>query len=115
MSKKATPAKKPTKTAKKATASKSKAVKNGLKQVNLVEFEKALLKGKRGYVKKARSWKKTHVWWDDPKDPWFMHWAEDKRSGKNMIQEKIGLLTAKDMSRYYERWSREGYGFYLEA
>ena len=32
-----------------------------------------------------------------------------------MIQEKIGLLTAKDMPNYYEQWSRQGYQFYLEA
>ena len=115
MSKKTIQTKKATKTTKKSTAPKNKTTRNGLLQVDLIKFEEALLKGRRGYVKKVRSWKKIHIWWDDPKDPWFIHWAEDKRSGKNMIQEKIGLLTAKDMPNYYEQWSRQGYQFYLEA
>jgi hypothetical protein len=115
MSKKATPAKKPTKTAKKTTASKSKAVKNGLKQVTLDEFKEALLEGRRGYVKKPNSWKRYHLWWDDLSDIWFMNWAEDVRSGGKVKQEGIGFLNANSIEHSYDQWAREGYQFYLDA
>jgi len=115
MSKKATPAKKPTKAAKKTTASKSKAIKNDLKQVTLDEFEKALLEGKRGYVKKPKSWKRYHLWWDDLSDIWFMNLAEDVRRAGKVKQEGIGFLNANSIGQWYDQWVRKGYQFYLDA
>ena len=85
-----------------------------LKKVSREEFEEALLKGQRGYLKKSRSWKKTHLWWDDPTDPWFMHWAEDRKQGKSISEDKIGLLVASQMETWHQCRSRQGYELYLE-
>jgi hypothetical protein len=85
-----------------------------LKKVSRDEFEAALLKGQRGYLKKSKSWKKTHLWWDNPKDPWFMHWAEDRKQGKSICEDKIGLLVASQMEAWYSGRTGQGYEFYLE-
>jgi len=99
----------------KAKKEPSKDAKPKLKQVDKSEFEQALLDGDRCYMKKYRSWKRVHLWWDTPKDPWFMHWAEDKRSGKTIVEEKIGLMTETQMDSWYNSMEREGYLYYIEA
>lgn len=85
-----------------------------LKKVSRDEFEAALLKGQRGYLKKSKSWKKIHLYWEDPRDAWFMNWDEDVRSGKSLKQESVGWLVATQMDHFYDWRLRMGYEFYLE-
>jgi len=82
-----------------------------LKKATRDEFKESLLEGNRGYLKKLKSWKKHHIWWDDLNDLWFLKLAEDV-STKEYIE--TGMITAKQLDNWFSWREREGYLFYLE-
>lgn len=82
--------------------------------ISIDEFTKSFMEGNvKGYIKKPKSWKRTHIWWED-NDKWFINIARDlKNKGDNASIEDSVWITANDLSGWLSARVREGYNFYL--
>ncbi len=90
------------------------------KEITKEEFLKEFATGKvKCYVKKPRSWKRTHIWWETNarnKELWFINIADDVRvKGKGTKIENSVLIIHKDLQLWANIWEREGYKFYIDV
>lgn len=86
------------------------------KSISKKQFKKEFLKGKSGYIKKPKSWKRIHIWWEPMEDneQWFINIASDiRKNGEGLKIEDSNWITAKNLDIWLNGWDREKYKFYL--
>jgi len=83
------------------------------KDITYDQFLTHLNKGKKGYMKKPRSWQKIWFWWED-KDCWFLNKAYDKRKDGKVEPEESVWITAKDMHHHCGHLERQGYKYFKD-
>ena len=77
------------------------------------EWLEAITFTRRGYLKKAKTWRHDAYWWEDEKDGsrWFLNWATC--TGKSQYGDSV-FITARTAPDHIKSAVRQGKLMYID-
>lgn len=86
-------------------------------EVNLKSLISALESGKKGYMKKPNSWKKTFLWFEKinkANNNWFVNVGEQKRNKEEGLHTAPSYwITARELPTFVKWYQSTGYKLYI--